>query len=392
MHMRESADLFSLLGGPLHRLGLRLGLVRGQANTFPLGLALGVLPWCILAILVLIEGTGKSVFSTIGIAGHVRLLVAIPLLFFSEALVTPRMTAFVRQMIESEIVRASELAAFDSELSRIQRWKDAWLPEWVCLLISIALIIAPRESQGLGLSIIPAALDMANAGSNMTLTAYWYWMVCLPLYRFLLLRWLWRLMLWWHFLWRLSKMNLHLVATHPDHAAGISFLEMVHAGFAPLILGMTSGLSATFVEAISIKAMPIGMIYPFIGVWLGLCIVLFICPLFVFVRQLRDCKVAGWAAYTSMGAHYVSDFEKKWTGRDRIQSGHEALLGTPDIQSLSDLNNSLSTVMNMRLAPVSKRLVVKLGMAVFLPLLPIFTINLPVSELMQILLKISLGV
>ena len=37
------SEEFSLLGGPLHRLGVRLGLVRGGTNSLPLGLALGPL-------------------------------------------------------------------------------------------------------------------------------------------------------------------------------------------------------------------------------------------------------------------------------------------------------------------------------------------------------------
>jgi len=35
-------ERFSLLGGPLHGLGCRLGLVRGGTNTVALGLALGM--------------------------------------------------------------------------------------------------------------------------------------------------------------------------------------------------------------------------------------------------------------------------------------------------------------------------------------------------------------
>ena len=56
-------DDFSLLGGPLHRLGCRLGLVRGGTHTVRLGLALGVVPWLILMGLALIEGAGQQIVS-----------------------------------------------------------------------------------------------------------------------------------------------------------------------------------------------------------------------------------------------------------------------------------------------------------------------------------------
>jgi hypothetical protein len=46
MEERRNFEEFSLLGGPLHRLGKRLGLVHEGRNTFPLRLALGVFSWC----------------------------------------------------------------------------------------------------------------------------------------------------------------------------------------------------------------------------------------------------------------------------------------------------------------------------------------------------------
>jgi hypothetical protein len=44
----KGLEKFSLLGGPLHRLGRRPGLVRGETNMVALGLALGLLSWSIL--------------------------------------------------------------------------------------------------------------------------------------------------------------------------------------------------------------------------------------------------------------------------------------------------------------------------------------------------------
>lgn len=42
---------FSLLGGPLHRIGARLGLVRNHTNTVRLGLAIGGTLWSIAVVL-----------------------------------------------------------------------------------------------------------------------------------------------------------------------------------------------------------------------------------------------------------------------------------------------------------------------------------------------------
>src|SRR5262249_692825 len=51
-----------------------------------------------------------------------------------------------------------------------------------------------------------------------------YAAVSLPITHFTLLRWYLRLLIWFRFLWQVSRLNLHLVPTHPDRAAGLAFL------------------------------------------------------------------------------------------------------------------------------------------------------------------------
>jgi hypothetical protein len=40
-----------------------------------------------------------------------------------------------------------------------------------------------------------------------------------------------RLALWFFFLWRVSRLELRLVPTHPDRAGGLGFFEVVHTEF-----------------------------------------------------------------------------------------------------------------------------------------------------------------
>ncbi len=70
-----------MLGGPLYRLGSRLGLVRAGTNTVLLGVVLGVPAWGVLVVLALFNGLGPKVFSLVAVGIHVRLLLVIPLLF-----------------------------------------------------------------------------------------------------------------------------------------------------------------------------------------------------------------------------------------------------------------------------------------------------------------------
>jgi hypothetical protein len=205
-------------------------------------------------------------------------------------------------------------------------------------------------------------------------------MVCMPLFRFLLLRWLWRLALWCFFLWRLSRLELRLVPTHPDRAGGLGYLELVHTEFTPLVLAISAVQSASLAQDIALGRMTLDAIYPSVAFVLLVDAVLFLGPLLIFSRKLWSCKVKGMSDYSALAERYVSAFDQKWLGVDPVP--REPLLGTADIQSLADLSNSVSIVRDMRLVPVSQSLLMYLAVAALLPLLPLVLFKYPFADLL----------
>jgi len=135
--------------------------------------------------------------------------------------------------VRSQIVPAAARPALASEIARIARWRDAWLPEALFLLAAVLLALATPNQN------IFAYLSGLTGGSNpsavgeATWSSRWYWMVCMTVFCFLLLRWLWRLGMWGFFLWRLSRLDLRLVPTHPDRAGGLGSLELMHTKAVP---------------------------------------------------------------------------------------------------------------------------------------------------------------
>ena len=331
----------SLLGGPLHWLGSRLGLVRGGTDTVRLGMALGLLGWGVLMLLALLQGLGHKVFSLAAIGVHARLLVAIPLFFVCETKVAPRMAEFVGNIVRSEVVSPSALPMLESGIAGITRWKDSWIPEAMCLLATVLLPLIGKQLHLVGAM---ATFDSSRLATEWTLAGRWYWFVCLPLFRFLLFRWLWRLGLWCHFLWRVAKLELDLVPTHPDGAAGLGYLEVVQTYFTPLVLAISVVESASFAEGLSAGTMTFEAVLPALALILVLDAVLFLGPLLIFAPL-------------------------------------NLLLGTQDLQSLADLSNSIDNVRNMRWVPLSLRLLESLAISALLPLVPLLLFKYPVADL-----------
>jgi hypothetical protein len=377
MGENDRIEDFSLLGGPLHRLGIRVGLVRNGTNTVPLGLALGVFLWTVLVALAAIEGITARLFSVSVIAGHIRFLVVIPLFFVCEAWVDPLMTGFVGGMVRKQIVTKSAVPALSAEIAHATRWKDSWFAEVLCLLAGILMSLT---AQSLHLAGATAVNDPFRAGTDLTMADVWYWIVCLTVFRFLLLRWLWRLCHWAYFLWRITKLELHLVPTNPDGAGGLGSLEVVHTCFSPLVLALSAIQSASFAEEISLGSMTFEAIYPSLVLTVFVDAVLFVGPLFLFSPSLWACKIKGLGDYGALASHYVNSFDIKWL---RTADPGEPLLGTADLQSLADLSNSVNVVRNMRLAPVSGKLWAQILIAALLPMLPLLLLKYPIAALAE---------
>ena len=74
----------------------------------------------------------------------------------------------------------------------------------------------------------------------------------------------------------------------------------------------------------------------------------------------------------------------------RKPAAGEPLVGSADIQSLADLGNSYEVVRTMRLSPITRDAIVRLGGATLAPILPLMLTMMPFEELVKVLFGILL--
>jgi hypothetical protein len=375
---------FTVFGGPLNKLGEKLGLVRKGTNSIRIGLVLGLLTWIILMFFTLLQGSIQKTLTLTFLAGHVRFLVVIPLFFVCETWVAPRMAEFVRNITNSGLVPESEWPALDLVIRRINKMKNFWLVEGLLFLIMFVLPHFGFSSVMSG-KTSNAAWIFEQAGGNLTLPNVFYAWFCLPLFRFLLVRWIWHLGLWWFFLYRLKKLRLRLIPIHSDGVGGLGYLEVVHEHFTPLAVAFSSLQAASFAEEISSGTMPFESLYYLIPLVLLLNLIFFVGPLLLFSTKLWLCRVNGLNEYMVMAHHYVEAFDKTWI-RDKTVTG-QSQLGTGDIQSLADLTNSINVIRGMKVVPASRRLIMAFTISVVLPFLPFVFMKFNFNELMLKLLQ-----
>jgi hypothetical protein len=384
---------FSLLGGPLHRLGRRLGLVRADSNTVPLGVVLGCLAWFALLPLALFNGLGRRLFSLDMIALDTRLLVVIPLFFLCEALINVRARAFVGYLASSGIVPEPVLPQLNAAIARTRRWVESWRPDLLCLVVALLLALAAPSLPDVAAPALPSsgattAIDPTHLDQGTSLTDWWYRIDALTFVRFLLIRWLLRLSAWCLFLWRVSRLELQLVPTHPDEIAGLGRLDDVQVQFAPLIVAMSAFEAASITENMAAGTMTLQAAVPVIIATVVLYALLFVAPLLVFYPKLVACRQKGLNEYMGLATRYVREFDGKWL---RADSSKQELLGTADLQSLADLGTSVSVVSSMHTLPVSRRTLITFALSALLPMLPLLLFKYPLKDLLKQVLKALTG-
>ena len=335
-------------------------------------------------LLAAAEGQLARVLSVDVIGAHVRLLVAVPLLFLCESVLDPQLARFARYCAGSGLLQGAALAEFERRLARARRWSAGWVPEAVCLALALAVAVANPEPPWGG---VTSGLDAAEARS---LAGWWYWIVGLTLFRFLLFRLLWRVALWWHLLWRLSRLDLRLMPAHADGSGGLGLLGDVQSHFLPLVVANTAVLSASFAEDIGTGRVPFELAYTaFVAMLLGGALVV-LGPLAPFVPRLWACRQQGLGAYMELAARYANAFDRKWLAKD-TSADDAPLLGSPDIQTLADLTTAVGVVRSMRVLPIGPRTLLALAAAVLVPMLPLLTLRYPLATMIDQLVQRLIG-
>jgi hypothetical protein len=193
-----------------------------------------LITWVPVLILTLVSGLAfggrvRIVFLQDFVA-HVRFLVAAPLLIVAEVVVGPRVKGYARHFISSGLVPETELQEFKSALTETIRLRDLTIVDVLLFILAYA-VVAYRAMNLSANEISSWRAFTTESGMHITLAGWWYALVSIPIFQFLVYRWLWRLIIWARLLWRMSRLDLRLTPTHPDLAAGLGFLGIAPATF-----------------------------------------------------------------------------------------------------------------------------------------------------------------
>ena len=383
----EPEDFQLVLGGPFFQL-LRRAHLEGDAlellhRRVIVSVALTWLPLLVLSTLSrVVGGVGRvSFFHDIEV--HARFLVALPILIAAELLVNSRIRPAVRRFIEWRIVLPEQRPVFRKAIDSALKIRNSVLVELalIAVVYTVGLLVWNSRTE-LGLVTWYA---LPGSRWNLTLAGYWYVFVSLPVFQFILLRWYMRLLIWFRFLWQVNQIELNLIPTHPDRCGGLSFLGKSSYAFAPILFAQGAILAGVVAARVFYRGETLHTFKFQIAGFIVFFVITILAPLLMFTPRMARTRGKGLADYGLLAQRYVERFDQKWVGGSPPPA---ELLGTGDIQSLADLENSYQVIREMNIVPFGLQDISRLAIATAAPLSPLLLTIFSFEELMIRVLRV----
>jgi hypothetical protein len=297
----------------------------------------------------------------------------------ADLLVHQRLRVIVGQLLDRGIIAPAVRPRFDAIVASTRRLRNSVTAE-IVLIVAAATVGYWIWRSAMSLHVDTWYVTLGPGGAErLTVAGWWYAFVSLTLFRFVLVRWYYRLVIWYVFLWRVVRLPLQLNPLHPDRAGGLGFLGNSVFAFLPLLLAHTAGLAGVIAGRIFHEGAKLPELQLELVGTVALVIVMVLLPLTFFVFPLGRAKREGAREYGLLGMQYVDEFRAKWLG-PRRPSG-EPLVGTADVQSLADLAGAHDVLREMRMLPFGKQTLLGLAIVTALPYLPLALTMVPFEEL-----------
>jgi hypothetical protein len=370
-------------GGPFYELQRRLGLLDEDAFRAGFRAALFVgLAWGVPLLLSLLAGAAygppaeNPYLTDLGV--WARFFIAVGLFVLMERQVQRRLRVHLGQFSLAPLLAPGSFEAAATAVTRALQRRDARLPEAICL--AIAIVISGASLLRF-LDAESASWAVRASGRNtLTPAGWWCVVVSAPLFWFLLLRWLWRLLVWCKLLRDLAALELRLVATHPDGHGGLAFIGQYPNAYTTFIFAVSCVLGAGLA-----KTLPGGDLTPatygyVMGGWLLIVLLLFAHPLAAFRKPLNALRERTLLACSAQATRYHRAAERELLGRN-ISAAEDAEPATAN--TIPDPSKTFTTAGKMSAFLVSRSALLPVSAAALLPLVAAGATQLPVKEVLH---------
>jgi len=317
---------------------------------------------------------------------HIRLLFVIPFLLIFEKHIEKSIDTYISTM--SLLVKEKDTNRFKRIIEHLKRLSHSFVPE-IIILILIGLAIYSNWSE-YDPGTTSWNLRKEGLGFKFSYSGLYYAFISFPIYQLMMGRWIWRWLTWDYSLFRFSKLDCTVDATHADKIAGLKFLNIVPLNFGILSISTAAVLSSIIGMEIIYYGHSLNEYITVIAAFVVLIPLLIFSPLLFFIPSLIKVKMEAMTEYGGIIRNHNLMYKAKWiTGK---QPESENILGNVDNSSLADINSAYQqSVSQMSLIPIDARSLVSVMILLLLLFLPLLGTLYSLSELLSKLIEVLMG-
>src|SRR5262249_7051828 len=306
---------------------------------------------------------------------HVRCLVAIPLFVLAQGPLHRTVKRIASQFISSGVVGPAQVTAFSRLLGSVRRLRNSSLP-WVLMIgAALAFIVAAHPDVH-----EDAWSWAAPKGGSLGFGGWWYAYVARPVFAVMLLGWIWRMLLMTSLFWRVGRLGLSLVPSHPDRAAGLAFVEKLPNAYWPVTLGLSAVIASRFAHQVAYHDAPLkSFAAPAAGfavIWSLLALL----PLLALAPTLLALRARAFPAYGALVGEQGRLGPRPWVQRETVEES--PIPHAPEIGPVADMNSMYEAVRQMSFAPIGKPALAAILLPLALPMIAVVAIRIPIKQLL----------
>lgn len=395
--MTKNTPLSVYEGDRLNRLFGRLGLgPRRPWHLLSRALLLLGVTWIPMALIAIGEGLFRPPMPMnffADFAAYAQFFIGLPLFVLAEAVVIQATADAGGEFYSSGVLQKdSHRQALHHLHRRVAQLRDAWWVELLCVFFAYQFSMwivgvelwahSPLENWH---------THLVGGERWLTWTAMWAFFIAIPILNYWWLRHIARVLIWSWYLYRVSRLRLDLLATHPDRTGGIGFISDVQGHFAWLIFayGVTNVAAPVGYQISVLELNPwVPSVWgPMLGFVIGAPL-LFTLPLFFFTRKLAVARQLARRRYRRLLYSETHKLEGRiLPQRERKQRLPEAV----DVAVVNQLAQLYDRVDGMRVVPFDFRSMVQLlssSLGSVATILPLLHAEANLENILQALVKL----
>jgi hypothetical protein len=324
-------------------------------------------------------GTGESLLEHYGV--HVRCLLVTPCLILAELTLHRVARHIASQFVTSGLITSAVEPEFDRINRVVVRLREASLPWMIALGVAIAVSIvdSPRvDDDRIAWAVGP--------DGRIGFGGLWFSYVARPILASLLLGWVWRLVIVTVWMWRVGRLPLAFVASHPDRSGGIGFVQTLPRAFAPVTFATAAILVGRWSHEVAHHGVLLATFQPMAITYALVWSLALLTPLLVLYPALWSTRRRALPLYAALAGEQARIVHRRWV--ERQPADDDPMVEPEGIGVMADTATVYEAVKNMRVFPIGRKTLLSIVVPMAIPFLLLVMLQFPLKSILLALLKV----